>query len=499
MLRTPVLTAIAAGALVLTATPAVSSASAGPSAGPSAVPAAASVARPPSGVVDALQRDLGITAEQAINRLANESRGNALAPGLSKKLGDSFAGTWYEGAESTLVVATVDAAAAKEIARSGAVARVVPRTLAQLSAVKDTLDRTSPPASVHSWAVSPRDNSVLVAAADAGAARAWIASTGVDATAVKIEPSADRPSLFYDLRGGDAYYTSSGSRCSIGFAARRGTQAGFTTAGHCGSTGTTTTGYNRVSQGTFQISSFPGNDYAWVATNSQWTAPGVVNGYSAGILPVRGSTVTQPQGSVCRSGSTTQWHCGTVTALNSTVNYPQGTVTGLTRTTVCAEPGDSGGAFISGDQAQGMTSGGSGNCSSGGTTYFQPIGEILSAGSLTLVTAGGSDPPPPTGCQNYEETYSGSLTSNANAYQPNGSYYQATVSGTHAACLDGPTGTDFDVYLQKWNGSTWTTVAQGTSPDADETLTYDGTAGYYRYRVHAYSGSGAYTLGLNRP
>ncbi|MFC4119198.1 S1 family peptidase [Nonomuraea zeae] len=479
MLRTPALIAIAIGALVMTATPAVA-------------------AKPPSGVVDALQRDLGITKDQATNRLANEARGNIAAPSLRKRLGDRYAGVWYEGAESALVVGTVDAADTAEITRAGARARVVPRTFAQLTAVKDGLDRIAPPAAVHSWAISPQDNSVVVQASDTAAAQSWIASSGVDASAVRMEQSAERPRLFYDIRGGDAYYTSDGYRCSVGFAARRGTQLGFTSAGHCGAVGITTTGYNRVAQGTFQISSFPGNDYSWVATNSNWTAPGVVNGYSAGILPVRGSAVTQPQGSVCRSGSTTQWHCGTVTALNATVNYPEGTVSGLTRTTVCAEGGDSGGSFISGDQAQGMTSGGSGNCTSGGVTYFQPIGEILSAGGLTLVTAGGTEPPP-TGCQGYEETYSGSLTSNQSAYQPNGSYYQATVSGTHAACLDGPNGTDFDVYLQRWNGSTWAVVASATSPNPDETLSFNGTAGYYRYRVHAYSGSGSYTLGLNRP
>ncbi|MGP4103792.1 S1 family peptidase [Nonomuraea sp. KM90] len=395
-------------------------------------------------------------------------------------------------------MASVDAADTAEITRAGARAAIVPRSFAQLSAVKEGLDRTAPPGTVHSWAVSPRDNSIVVLTSDEQAARSWVAASGMDAAAVKFEQSAERPRLFYDIRGGDAYYTSEGYRCSVGFAARRGTQLGFTTAGHCGSNGVTTTGFNRVAQGTFQISSFPGNDYAWVATNSNWTAPGVVNGYSAGILPVRGSAVTQPQGSICRSGSTTQWHCGTVTALNSTVNYPEGTVSGLTRTTVCAEGGDSGGSFISGDQAQGMTSGGSGNCSVGGTTYFQPIGEILSTGGLTLVTAGGTDPPPP-GCQGYEETYSGSLSSNQSAYQPNGSYYQATVSGTHAACLDGPSGVDFDVYLQKWNGSTWSVVARGDSPNPDETISYSGTSGYYRYRVHAYSGSGSYTLGLNRP
>jgi hypothetical protein len=54
---------------------------------------------------------------------------------------------------------------------------------------------------------------------------------------------------------------------------------------------------------------------------------------------------------------------------------------------VCAEGGDSGGSFITGDQAQGVTSGGYGNCSSGGRTWFQPINEILRAYGLTLLTA----------------------------------------------------------------------------------------------------------------
>ncbi|MFI6707619.1 S1 family peptidase [Nonomuraea sp. NPDC050478] len=497
MLRTPALIAISIGALVMTATPAVATPTTTTTTTTTATTTA--TAEPPKGVIDAIERDLGISERQAVARMANEARGNQAAPALAKQLGDRYAGAWFEGPESKLVAASVKQSDAAAIKSSGAEARIVTRTLAQLTAVKDGLDKAAPPDTVHSWSVSPADNAVVVQAADQDAALAWAKSAGVDTGAVKFADSADRPKLLYDIRGGDAYYISS-SRCSVGFAARRGTQVGFTTAGHCGSNGQSTTGYNRVAQGTFQISSFPGNDYAWVATNADWTAPGVVNGYSAGILPVRGASVTQPGGSVCRSGSTTQWHCGTVQALNSTVNYPQGTVSGLTRTSVCAEPGDSGGAFISGDQAQGMTSGGSGNCSIGGTTYFQPIGEIISVGGLTLVTSdGGGDPDPPTGCQGYQSTHTGSLSSGQNAYQPNGSYYQTTTSGTHAACLDAPDGTDFDLYLQRWNGFSWSTVAQGITPGADETVTYNGSAGYYRYRVHAYSGSGSYTLGFNRP
>ncbi|MGH3313685.1 MAG: trypsin-like serine protease, partial [Streptomyces sp.] len=65
----------------------------------------------------------------------------------------------------------------------------------------------------------------------------------------------------------------------------------------------------------------------------------------------------------------------------------EGTVRGLTRSSVCAEPGDSGGSFISGSQAQGTTSGGSGDCSYGGNTYYQPVNEALSAYGLTLSTS----------------------------------------------------------------------------------------------------------------
>lgn len=90
---------------------------------------------------------------------------------------------------------------------------------------------------------------------------------------------------------------------------------------------------------------------------------------------------------VCRSGSTTGWHCGTIEQHDTSVTYAEGTIDGVTRTSVCAEPGDSGGSYISGTQAQGVTSGGSGDCTSGGTTFYQPINPVLSTYGLTLRTS----------------------------------------------------------------------------------------------------------------
>jgi streptogrisin B len=89
--------------------------------------------------------------------------------------------------------------------------------------------------------------------------------------------------------------------------------------------------------------------------------------------------------SVKRTGSTTGTHSGTVTALNVTVHYAGGgTVRGMIQTNVCAEPGDSGGPLYDGTKALGLTSGGSGNCRSGGTTFYQPVPEAANNYGVTV-------------------------------------------------------------------------------------------------------------------
>jgi bacillolysin len=98
-------------------------------------------------------------------------------------------------------------------------------------------------------------------------------------------------------------------------------------------------------------------------------------------------------------------------------------------------------------------------------------------------------------------TYSGSLSgTGASAIQPNGTYYQTTVTGTNSGVLTGPaSGADFDLYLQKWNGSAWANVASGTGATANENVSYNGTAGYYQWKVLSYTGSGSYTLCISHP
>jgi hypothetical protein len=69
----------------------------------------------------------------------------------------------------------------------------------------------------------------------------------------------------------------------------------------------------------------------------------------------------------------------------------------------------------------------------------------------------------------------------------------------HRGWLRGPASADFDLYLQKWNGFSWSTVARSESVTSEEQIAYNGTQGYYRWRVVSFSGSGPYTFWLQRP
>ncbi len=113
--------------------------------------------------------------------------------------------------------------------------------------------------------------------------------------------------------------------------------------------------------------------------------------------------------------------------------------------------------------------------------------------SVTVSSSGGD---PCTACEKYTGSLSGA---GASQYQPNGTYYYTGVSGTHRGWLRGPATADFDLYLQRWNGFWWATVAASESATSEEQIAYTGTAGYYRWRVYSYSGSGSYTFWLQRP
>ncbi|MFD7896472.1 S1 family peptidase [Streptomyces sp. NPDC059568] len=195
-------------------------------------------------------------------------------------------------------------------------------------------------------------------------------------TAVTINHT---PGKFNKLIAGGEAITTGGSRCSLGFNVRSGSTYYALTAGHC------TNISSSWSIGTRAGTSFPTNDYGIIRHSNAAAADGRVYLYNGSYQDITSAANPSVGQSVRRSGSTTGVHSGTVTGLNATVNYGNGQIVyGLIQTNVCAEPGDSGGSLFAGSTALGLTSGGSGNCSSGGTTFFQPVVEALNAYGVSV-------------------------------------------------------------------------------------------------------------------
>ncbi|MFF3917933.1 S1 family peptidase [Streptomyces sp. NPDC001852] len=314
------------------------------------------------------------------------------------------AGNWI-GADGRPVVAVTDEAAARDVRRAGAEAKVVPHSMNELKSATATL-RSAPRVAGTAWAVDYRTNRVLVSADSTVSAGDWSRMSQVAARIGNFVRMERTKGTFTTRLNGAQPILSTGGRCSAGFNVTNGQSDFILTAGHCGPAGSTWFADNQGNQqlGRTVSSTFPGNDFSLVQYASGKAGDGadvvaIGGGNGVRITGVADAAVGQR---VFRSGSTSGLHDGTVTALNATVNYPEGTVTGLIQTTVCAEPGDSGGPLFSDGIALGVTSGGNGDCTAGGTTFFQPVTRALAALNVKLIVsaqnAGGaarSAPPSP--------------------------------------------------------------------------------------------------------
>ncbi|WP_367324232.1 S1 family peptidase [Streptomyces sp. HUAS ZL42] len=302
-----------------------------------------------------------------------------LASTLGKDLGTAAAGTYYDAKAKNLVVNVLDEAAAKTVEAAGAKARIVENSLAALKSARTTLkgDATIPGTS---WVTDPTTNKIVVTADRTVSATEWTKLTKVvDGLGTVAELKRTKGEFKPFIAGGDAIIGGSG-RCSLGFNVVKGGEPFFLTAGHCTEAISTWSDSSGKEIGTNEVSSFPDNDYGLVKYTAEVDHPSEVDLYNGSAQQITGAAEATVGMEVTRSGSTTQVHDGTVTGLDATVNYGNGDiVNGLIQTDVCAEPGDSGGSLFSGGNAIGLTSGGSGDCTSGGETFFQPVTEALSA------------------------------------------------------------------------------------------------------------------------
>ncbi|MFH8370665.1 S1 family peptidase [Streptomyces sp. NPDC018031] len=360
-------------------------------------------------MVQALAASLGVSEKAAIDRLDRQDAQQTKLDGLRKR-GISVDGAFFD-TSGKLTVNAGRAADVDRIEKAGLEARVPARGQAELDEIKAKLDAVAAkrtPAGVVAWSVDLASDKVTVKVNDTqgAAAKAFLAEAAKHGDAVKVvrgeKPLAPQAAIY---PGSKMTINDTNGWCSVGYGARD--QSGrqyLVTAGHCVSN-LPTLRYDgtafakgvktRFALGTRSV------DMGIASINSGHsitTAVGTWGQGSTSTVAVKGSSRAASGAALCKSGATTGWTCGTVGSYNVTVTYkdqnggPDTVVTGLATSSVCTEGGDSGGAYISGNQAQGMTSGGpigqqcTGGVYSRGSSYFQPLDDTLRYYGLTLNT-----------------------------------------------------------------------------------------------------------------
>ncbi|PRX43898.1 streptogrisin D [Prauserella shujinwangii] len=319
--------------------------------------------------VSELASSEGITEFAAEQRLRAQERSVETLDQLTERLGGEAAGTYLDD-RGRPVVNVLTQQAAAEVKRSGATAKVVSRSTAELESIQAKLQRA---ATAHtSIGLDPAANRVVVTIADAAddAKAARLLATAKrfgDAVQVEQVDGTMRKAVY----NGEAI-TGGGSRCSAGFNTNYGGRNYIVDAGHC------TGAISQWNVGPSVHASFPGNDYGLIR-NDTGHAPGAVTLYNGSTQRISSAANAYVGQSICKSGSTTGLTCGTVQRTNVTVNYSEGSVHQLVQTSARVDRGDSGGCLFSGSTGLGITSG-----MGGGSSFFQPVVEALNAYGVSL-------------------------------------------------------------------------------------------------------------------
>lgn len=380
-------------------------------AGLAAFPATADAASDPSvppQLMEAMQRDLHLSAGEVRHRVANESAAGHSATRIRAELGDRVSGMWFDAASGRLHAAVADRGDAASARAAGAVVHPAAHTRAQLDAAVRSISASAGTGvhGVHSWGQDVRHNRIEVTVARTGrtaATDAFLAEVAELGAIVHIHESDQSPRQQADVVGGEKWIPGTESPCSIGFPVTRTTGAAkaFLTAGHCtndanqaayGKDGSRVGTSNK--SGTGSVNAREGDMGIVDVDQPGWNLAPKVSGYTQGSdITVTGSSDAVVGTAICRSGQTTGLRCGEVTKVNQRVDYGSVVVDGLSYSSACSDGGDSGGAYVTatGGKAVGLHSGGgSATCSSGSGekfTIFQPVNEALTRFGATLVTS----------------------------------------------------------------------------------------------------------------
>ncbi|MEU5211164.1 S1 family peptidase [Streptomyces sp. NPDC020742] len=387
-------------------------AAAGPLSAARAVPQPGPTPKPsPRGMLDAMRRDLGLTAAQVRTRLAQEAEAQRAAIAVRRALAAPPAGMWFDKGSGKLVVAVTGRDDAQRVRTLGAVPRTVRHSRAVLDALVRRLNRRIGRGvpGVTGWGVDERANGVLIridrtrrtARTDAfeRAARDLGRRARVPVT---VERSTQSPrQQGGTVVGGERWMPGTEGICSVGFSVTGPHDfQGFLTAGHCTRTpdqvayGKDGTPMGISNQGGLRSVNGRAGDYGLVAVDQpDWLLSATVAGQGGAPVTVTGTQEGLTGMSICHSGQSSGWHCGEITRADQTVDYGNVVIDGLSYTNACSAPGDSGGSYVTqpnAPMAVGVHSGGGaatcGNFGGDTITIFQPVGEALARWNLRLKT-----------------------------------------------------------------------------------------------------------------
>lgn len=347
-------------------------------------------------MLEVLADQLHTTPQQAAHKLDVE-KGLIASLGGVQSRGFRTDGAYFDGA-GALVVNAPDAGAAQALRSAG----LTPRTGARgekaltdlAAAVGDTIGAGV--GQVQSWGPDVASDKVVVTvepAASSALVRRLAAMPGV--TVQKGQTGGDVVTA--DVIPGQIMDLDPGTNCSLGFPGT--TSDGdnvLLTAGHCveGNPDILDRNGNHIGRGV--ATEFPRTDMGLMDIDDEDTGRGYVDTRKGTTVRITGSSKAPVGTTLCKAGNTTGWTCGRISAYNQTVRYSGESVatTGLAKSTVCTEGGDSGGAYIAGNTAQGMTSGGpndghdcgynQGSNATGSYSFYQPVVDAANTYGVTL-------------------------------------------------------------------------------------------------------------------
>jgi hypothetical protein len=344
-------------------------------------------------MVDALAAELGTTPSQAAARLDQQQRLAGKLAALQAE-GISTDGAYFDR-NGALIVAT---SSPDKVASAGLTPRAAVRGERALNRLSGQVERAigAELTQVQSWGPDLERDQVVVTV-EPGASDALVVKLSaldgvvVSRGAARIVPQADVvPGRIMDL--------VPGTNCSLGFPGTRNGAKVMLTAGHCvvGNPDVLDAGGTHIGKGAG--TRFPSVDMGIMNIDPEDTPRGFVDTRMGSTVAVRGLSKAPVGTAICKAGNTTGWTCGKITHYNQSVRYSgeSVTTTGLARATVCTEGGDSGGAYISGNTAQGMTSGGPGNSecgfnqganATGFYSFYQPVVDAANFYGVTLTTS----------------------------------------------------------------------------------------------------------------